>query len=290
MTITMVDIRRRLQDSSAPDRLCGLGFRAEDAAALQQAAAAVLTRPDDLEAVATYAERLVAQIGDFTASEPSDTWSGVPSDTNGVLPLLALLVTAPDVADWHARRGIPADISTASLSDLGQQVWVHRLTYGTFGLETYDWMTVAWSGALYWLGRLQFNLEPADDAWVLSTHIPRTGPLTPESVDESFAAARPFFASYFPEYPVRDIVCTSWLLDPTLAVALPDSNLAAFQRRWELTGRQYPGDADVLYFVFARRGPVELADLPRDTGLQRTILDRLTSGQGWSSPHGRLRR
>ena len=33
----------------------------------------------------------------------------------------------------------------------------------------------------YRLGRLQFNLQPEDDGWVLSTHIPRTGPLTPES-------------------------------------------------------------------------------------------------------------
>ena len=49
---------------------------------------------------------------------------------------------------------------------------------------------------------------------MLSTHIPRTGPLTPESVDHAFAAARAFFAIHFPEYPVRAFVCSSWLLDP----------------------------------------------------------------------------
>ena len=53
-----------------------------------------------------------------------------------------------------------------------------------------------------------------------------------ESVDDSFAAATDFFARYFPDYPTRDFYCQSWLLDPQLATLLPDSNLAAFQRRW----------------------------------------------------------
>ncbi len=107
-------------------------------------------------------------------------------------------------------------ISATTLAELGQQVWIHRLTFGTFGLHTQDWLTIAWSGALYWLGRLQFNLQPEDDGWVLSTHIPRTGPLTPESVDQAFAAARDFFAAHFPECPIRAFVCSSWLLGPGL--------------------------------------------------------------------------
>ena len=55
-------------------------------------------------------------------------------------------------------------------------------------------------------GRLQFNLQPADGGWELSTHIPRSGPLTPDSVDDAFRAARHFFATHFPDHPVRDIV------------------------------------------------------------------------------------
>ncbi|HZA05103.1 MAG TPA: acyltransferase domain-containing protein [Propionibacteriaceae bacterium] len=288
MIPTRTDVRGRLGDPDLPDRLRALGFRPDDTADATAAAATVLDRPDHLELVATCADRLATHLGEFTAVGHPDVWSGVPVDPGGVLPMLTLIATAPDVAAWHARRGIPADISTASLSDLGQQVWVHRLTDGAFGLHTHGWLTIAWSGALYWLGRLQFNLQPGDDGWVLSTHIPRTGPLTPEAVDESFAAATRFFATYFPEYPTRDFVCSSWLLDPALAAALPHSNLAAFQRRWQLTDERHPGEADVLFFVFGRRGRTELDTLPRDTALRRAILDQLTAGKGWWSVTGRI--
>ena len=122
-------------------------------------------------------------------------------------------MTAPEVADRARSPGDSRDDLGGHAGRPGAAGWVHRLTFGTFGLHTHDWLTIAWSGALYWLGRLQFNLQPEDDAWVLSTHIPRTGPLTPESVDQAFAAASDFF-TYFPEYPTRAFVCQSWLLIP----------------------------------------------------------------------------
>ena len=177
--VTTADIRQRLADPDLPARLGGWACRRDDAVALERAATAVRDRPADVEIIATLADRLVSQLGDFTPDGHPAVWSGVPVGRDGVLPMLALLVTAPDVADWHARRGVPADTSANTLAELGQQVWIHRLTFGTFGLHTQDWLTIAWSGALYWLGRLQFNLQPEDDGWVLSTHIPRTGPLTP---------------------------------------------------------------------------------------------------------------
>jgi hypothetical protein len=285
---TSIDVRRRLADPNLPARIRALGLRPDDAGDAEQAAREVLARPNDLAVVGTLANRLLTHLGDFTALGHPDVFSDAPADPNGVLPLLTLAVTAPEVTEWHARRGIPSQISATSLSDLGQQVWVHRLTFGTFGLHTHDWLTIAWSGALYWLGRLQFNLHPGGDGWVLNTHIPRTGPLTPEAVDSSFAEATRFFATYFPDYPTREFVCSSWLLDPAVTAAVPDSNLAAFQRRWQLTGEGYPGEADALFFVFSRRGPVELDSLPRDTSLRRAVLDRLTSGKGWSTLTGRI--
>ena len=211
--------------------------------------------------------------------------------------MLTLLVTAPEVAAFHATRGIPAEVSTATLADLGQQVWVHRLTYGQFGLHTQGWLTRAWCGALYWLGRLQFELRLLEEGsgrgqegpeWVLSTHIPRTGPLTPSSVDAALAAATTFFASYFPDYPTRDFFCESWLLDPQLRTLLPDSNLAAFQRRWNVSGDRQPGDAEVLFFVFNQRELVDPESLPTDTTLRRAMAAWLAAGQHWFVAKGRL--
>jgi len=270
-----------------------LGFRDEDAIDAAAAVARVQECVDQREAVATMADRLRRAVGTFANEGEGDAyWSGVPVDVAdlgiGVLAMLALATTAPDVAAFHAARGVTAEVSTATLADLGQQVWVHRLTYGEFGLHTYAWLGLVWSGALYRLGRLQFNLERSENGWLLDTHIPQSGPLDPDSVDASFEAAREFFGRHFPECPVTGFVCRSWLLDPTLA-ELPDSNLAAFQRRWTAYGEPQPGTGDVLFFVFHRRGPVDLASLPTDTALRRLVAERLASGAGWSTISGRLR-
>ncbi|GAA2110433.1 acyltransferase domain-containing protein [Microlunatus panaciterrae] len=289
----MADVRARL-GTDLPDLLRRLGFRDDDAADAVDAAAEVLDSPADLARVQTYADRLSTAIGDLRLEQAEDPW---PEDEPavahgrdlgaGVLAMLALVATAEDVHDYHRSRAIDDDISWRSLSDLGQQVWVHRLTYDSFGLHTQGWLRIAWSGDLYWLGRLQFNLQLNDGEWVLSTHIPRTGPLTPESVQESFRAAVAFFGRHFAEFPVRRFWCSSWLLDPQLTEVLAaDSNMVRFQRLWQLDPEEMEGDGDALFFTFARRGDVDLDSLPQDTTLQRAIVKRLKSGGHWYARRG----
>lgn len=289
----MIDVRGRLTDPDLPATVRRLGFRDRDVEDVLTAAASVAHTPSDVARIEGWARRLRANLGAFSRAQPDDPWAGAAQEDGGrgigVLELLTLLVTAEDVRDYHRSRGIADDISWQSLSDLGQQAWVHRRTYGAFGLHTYRWLSLAWSGALYWLGRLQFDLELDGEDWVLSTHIPESGPLTPASVDDSFRRATGFFARHFPDYPTTDFLCASWLLDPALAAVLsPQSNLARFQRRWNRYGEAMSGDADALFFTFSRRGDVDLTQLPRETTLQRAILERLESGGHWSLWRGRI--
>jgi hypothetical protein len=285
------ELSARLIAAADDDVLTALGFHDDDRADVQRAVAAALADPDRMAEIETLAERVRAVIGDFGVHEnPFDDpvatseWGGI-----GVLPMLALLAAADDVRAFHRARGIPDEISTRSLSDLGQQAWVHRRTYGAFGLHTYSWLATAYSGVLYWLGRLQFNLIRRGGEWALSTHIPESGPLTPEAVNDSFVQARSFFAERFPDYPTRVFHCGSWLLDPQLAEVLrPESNMARFQRLWTLEGEPGPGDTDAIFFVFRRRGDVDRSTLPRDTTLQRAILDRLDAGGHWHVWNGTI--
>jgi hypothetical protein len=288
----VIDVAARLTDSALARIVDRLGFRGTDVDAVLGAAAAVSTSEPDLARVATLADRLESSIGDFGPG-PDNPLEHESSRSDhlgvGVLPLLALLVTAPEVAAYHHGRGVGADVSTATLADLGQQAWVHRQTFGTFGLHTYGWLSLAWSGALYQLGRLQFNLQQNDGAWVLSTHIPATGPLTPAAVDDSFARATGFFRRRFEDFQTGNFYCASWLLDPELAAALdPASNIVHFQQRWQLYGEPMPGDQDALFFTFFRRGDVDLATLPQDTSLQRAVVGRLRQGGHWSLWQGRI--
>jgi hypothetical protein len=302
------DLRERL-DQIFPAQAGALGFHGRDAADLADAVRRVRDQPRSLDVVARLADRLRAGIGDVTPDGDGRRWSVSPDDAGaaaateagglgpGVLAMLALLVTAPEVAAGHTAQGVPAAISVDTLADLGQQVRVHRRAYRVFGLHSADWLSLAWSGSLYRLGRLQHNLqrpEPAlgldPDAWVLGVHIPATGRLGADEVDASFAAAERFFAEHFPERPVADVVCRSWLLDPALAEILPDSNLAAFCRRWVPYGDRVPGDEDVMFFVFSRREPAEWDALPADTTLRRAVLAKWRTGASWFMVSGRLAR
>ncbi|WP_162940212.1 acyltransferase domain-containing protein [Gryllotalpicola protaetiae] len=279
------ELAARLSAAADDGALAALGFRNDDRDDVKLALAAALADRERMAEIQLLADRLRVAIGRidretdaFDVPAAASDWRGV-----GVTPMLALLAVADDVRAFHRSRGVPPEISNRSLSDLGQQAWVHRRTYGTFGVHTYAWLVTAFSGNLYWLGRLQFNLVHRSDGWVLSTHIPESGPLTPEAVDDSFREASAFFAAHFPDYPTELFHCGSWLLDPQLAQVLkPDSNMVRFQQRWNLEEEVGPGDADAIFFVFRRRGDVDRSTLPRDTTLQRAILDKIDAGGHWA--------
>ena len=159
--------------------------------------------------------------------------------------------------------------------DLGQQVWVHRLTYGRFGLHTHGWLRIAWAGGFAWLGRLQFNLQhlprvasgccpPTSRGAAPTTTARGRGALTPASVDASFAGRCRTSPSTFRDVPTSEFWCHSWLLAPELADALrdPTSPRSSGAGRWTIGVDD--GDADALFFTFARRPPVDLGELPRD--------------------------
>lgn len=219
------------------------------------------------------------------------------------------LAALPAVRDYHAKRRIPDEVSRASLADLGQQMGVHRRIFGDGGLHTARWLTLAFRGAIYSLGRLQFNrltigfdtpsvpdgtTPPTTGESAIGVHIPETGPMDPNACDDSIAHARAFFPAHFPEEPVRFATCGSWLLDDQLAAYLPESsNIVHFQRRFQLvpkesaTGDWTNGDRAVVEFVFRRIHHGEdypgdlIAALPRETTLQRAIINQLEAGRHW---------
>ena len=134
--------------------LVRLGFRPADRADLLAHAARL--EDDDHVRVAEAAAWLTRRVGDLGYPWPR-VFPGLPDETGrpmGLLPLLALVASAGAVRRFHAARGVPPDVSDSGLRDLGQQVWVHRRTYGEFGLHTQGWLVGVWSGAYFWLGRL----------------------------------------------------------------------------------------------------------------------------------------
>lgn len=212
----------------------------------------------------------------------------------------------PHIRAYHRARGIPDDVSCLTLADLGRNMAVHRQRHGVGGLDVAYWLTLHFRGAIYALGRLQFERArlgnrtgraitaaglpygPGDPA--LAVHVPEFyGPLSGHACDASFRRAREFFTRAFPEERYDIAVCHSWLLDDQLAAYLPEaSNIIQFQRRFRDAYRPGDDDRTILRFVFGRDSP-ELDELPRRTTLERAIVDHLKAGRHWRGGAGWLR-
>jgi len=197
---------------------------------------------------------------------------------SGDAVLRALAATAPLALDRHRREGIPTAVTVNTLRDVGRK---HCL----YGADTVlPWLLGILRGDVVEVGRLQVERRRGDLGHAL--HIPETGALVPESVSASLAAAALLTGS-------NDFSCTSWLLDSRLPIALPDSRIASFAKRFTVVGNAQPtvaASAEVAKFAFQR----SLADVldprvvvPR-TSLERLIATSLRAGEHWTQPVGVL--
>ncbi|WP_233290028.1 acyltransferase domain-containing protein [Kitasatospora sp. MBT66] len=269
---------------------------------------AARTRLDRDRGLRTFFEEMLrtqaAAVG--TLGQPAGLdrdWAAGTAGGAGLATLL-FVALAPLARAHHRALGIPAEVTGSTLADLGRQLAVSRWR-GRSGLGNARWLTLHFRGELFQLGRLQFQrtrLAAADipatgtggaDAWSLQLHIPdHCGPLSPAACDRALDRAREFFPRHFPGEPYRSCHIFSWLLDPQLADHLPaGSNIVRFQRRFsplEQPDRpSVPEDTNPLKFVF---GDVErpLDSLPRDTAVQRALVDHLRAGGHWYVRGGRL--
>lgn len=211
------------------------------------------------------------------------------------------LALKPLVERWYQQRGIPADVGRHTLADLGRNMAVHRKRHGTGGFNLQNWIQLHFRGALFQLGRLQFQRARLGDTtgnaittaghpfgpgdFALNVHINDfSGPLRPDLCDASFDRARDFFPAHFPDEGYHIAMCHSWLLDPQLADYLPEgSNIIQFQRRFTLVQRdREPSDDDAFLFVFGRPlSGEEIASFPQSTTIQRALVDHVKAGKHW---------
>jgi hypothetical protein len=289
----------------APAILARLDVRDEDANEILAAWPSAERDTDALAEIARGRDLLVAGMG---GTDPVGSLSPAARETEALrrwFDVYVYLATLPHVRSFHAARGIPDDVSWASLADLGAHVSLQRRIRGIGGLDAPRWLIGHFRGTIYRLGRLQFDrfqidsrpghrnpmfwfdpaepdgrrpgFRPGDDA--LAVHIPEGGPLAPEAVDRSLDWAADFFPRHFPEEAPRVAVCTSWLLDDRLAERLPDgSNIVRFARRFRLVPGALEDDESVVRFVFHREGAA-VDELPRTTSLERAVVDTLASGE-----------
>ncbi len=106
--------------------------------------------------------------------------------------------------------------------------------------------------------------------WTIHYHIPGGGGMTPELCEASFAAAKAFFAEYFPDKPCRIIWSNSWFFNPAYKEYLPESNIAKLSRSGFLFPVMSTGK-DGLFFVFGRDDD-DFDSYECKTSLQKAVM------------------
>ena len=144
------------------------------------------------------------------------------------------------------------------------------------------------------LGRLHFELVkmPFDykdvckkGETVLSCHIPASGPLLMEEVEEAFKMAYDFFKVSGPMV----VVCSSWLLYPRFyeEVFKKGSNLSKFYELFDVVDSNERAITADAWRVFGTL-ETDLDKLPQETTLQRNLLAFLKAGNSMGGGYGVL--
>lgn len=217
---------------------------------------------------------------------------GKPDLKPGMLPLLVLAHLSDHALRLNSEKGIPREITVATLKDINIWIENHRQLTGEWGVMEFRWLLNHCRSDLFRLGRLQFRINQsipgAPGEWAIETHIPQGEPLTKEACLQSFALAKDFFARYFPQYAPQCFTCHSWLLSPEFAKILDEkSNIVQFMRLWIQVPCK-PDDSNqaikrAFGLNFSRE---ELANAPENSRLQRALKRHLLSGGALNAAAG----
>jgi hypothetical protein len=189
---------------------------------------------------------------------------------------------------WH-KSGVPEEVAIGTLRDI--TIWSDRCfeRYGKVGLIEWRWFIIHITVRLFRLGRLQFEpIENREDITlpdgtfipegkaVLSVHIPRGDGFTREAIDESFAAANPFFEKYFGK-TYEEYVCESWMLAPQLDAMISETSTLAYFKTYFTIYGEHLGYSQAEEYVFLERID-DKTKYPENTSLQRNFKKFLLDG------------
>jgi hypothetical protein len=135
-----------------------LGFDDDLSASVIAASRALFASPDLTRLLSQLHHRLFVARCDL--SEVA-TWRMLPPDVGEARDLfyaLVLLSGIDDIRALHRSRQIPEAISRDTLADVGIWIREHRKLHGRYGLEEIWWPANYFTGRVYAIGRLQFEV------------------------------------------------------------------------------------------------------------------------------------
>lgn len=211
--------------------------------------------------------------------------TGLPQETVTLFMLIHLFDTV--LRAKYAEANLSETLFWENAEDLTYKLHETYAAKGTWGNSALHWYRKFFDLNCIKLGRLQYE----ESTWleedfpplkqgeqVFKIHIPSSGPLTPESVEDSFQRAKKFFkesgllkTDYIP------LSCASWLIYPPHHDVFPQGgNIQKFQELFTVVSG-YERTKDFVR-IFHRDDDGNYDNLPEDTTLQRNFKKFLQNG------------
>jgi len=201
--------------------------------------------------------------------------------------MLFLLFSAIRLEKIYSEKGYSMQFFIHNIKDLYYKVLECKKVCGIWGIMNFSWQEGLFNLSRFALGRLQYNyyknlydykdiVKAGDD--VLYIHIPSSGPLSPEEVEDSFRMAYDFFGPTHGEKIA--LMSHTWLLYPPMAEEIyPEgSNSRKFYERFDIINSIEDVNDSNIWRVFGKK-TCDLSLLPTDTGMQKRLYEYLKSGK-----------
>lgn len=186
----------------------------------------------------------------------------------------------------YEEKGISDDFFWECMLDIKYQTNDCRNFYGVWGVISMYWFDGYYRAERVALGRLQFEkvsfeyddciingtLVCRGDA-VINIHIPSSGPLNPEEVEESLKRALLFFDCKKAGKMI--FICKSWFLYPGYECIFSEkSNIYKFRKLFNIFSTvEHENFSSGCLRVFYKDVTCNIEELPTETSLQKAFYD-----------------
>lgn len=210
--------------------------------------------------------------------------------------MMFLLFSAIRLEKIYAQKGYSKQFFIHNIKDLCYKVLECKKVLGIWGIMNFQWQEGLFNLSRFALGRLQYNyyknlydykdtVKKGDD--VLYIHIPSSGPLLPEDVEESFRMAYDFFGPTHGDKLA--LMSHTWLLYPPMAEQIypKGSNSRLFYERFDILNQIEDVNDSNIWRVFGTKTN-DFSLLPTQTGMQKRLYEFLKSGKHTGFGYGML--
>lgn len=208
-------------------------------------------------------------------------------DEDGIKILTCQLRCACDAYSKYEELGISKEIFIATMKFFSRFLQDHKDKHGRYRFVWAWWAVRQLSMVEYRIGELEYEMKIEDDRRLIGIHIPADADLSTDKLRNSYLDAVEFFKKYYPDYYGADMVCSSWLLAPSLKCVLPkNSRILQFQKAFDIDEME-EDSLDFMDWVYGSKD-IPFDELPEDTSLQRNLKPYLRNNGKIELASGKL--